>query len=130
MNIAEIAPGFKSLGLFWQALIATAVAVAALAAGWNPVLSFYRWCIAKHDGKILHILKEWLRDARLKHSVQYFVLSPAPLAMIAGAANRSERSVYKSLRRLENAGSVEEVKTGWILKGQEIPKPRPKVTRL
>jgi hypothetical protein len=136
MNIAQAVPAFKSVvdwiqNLNWieQAAIATAVAITTLAAGWKPLLAFYRWCLEKYDNVILHQFTEGLRSAKLKHPNQHIDLLPLPLARISDTANRSEKNVYRSLRRLESAGKVEEVSDGWILKGQKIPI-RPHVYRV
>ena len=136
MNIAELTPAFKSVwswlyGLdVLQKIILGAGGVVTIGGGAKVVDSLYKWLLGKHDGKILHWLKEQLRSARLRNRREYIALAPLPLAAVAAAVKRSEKSVYKSLRRLESAGSVEEVADGWKLTGVPVPPPRPRVTVL
>ena len=138
MNIAEAATAFKSivelvsrLSKFTQAILAIAIAVAALAAGWKPVLGFYKWCLSKYDGKILSLFKELERAGKLQYPGKFRNITavPLPLQEIVKTVQRPEKHVYKSLRRLENAGELEEVPAGWILKGKTVYAP-PRAYRL
>jgi hypothetical protein len=93
------------------------------------MMSFYKWCIQKYDNTVHFFFTEQLREAKLKHPGRNIALQPITLNIIAQSVKRSEKSVYRSLRRLESAGVMEEVKDGWITKDQEILV-RPRVYRL
>jgi len=62
-----------------------------------------KWTVEKRDGKILRLLLE--ARSRLKLIFQEIVKD----------AGRSEKSVYSTLRRLEDRGEVHEVRDGWNL---------------
>jgi hypothetical protein len=75
-----------------------------------------KWIVEKYDGRILRLLLETRRAAQVNmRPGQTSVFLPTPLPEIAKDVKRSEKSVYSSLRRLENRGEVHEVRDGWNL---------------
>jgi hypothetical protein len=81
-----------------------------------------RWLIEQHDGKILKILHEARQTAEVaKRPGQHTLYLPFPFHEIAKDAKRSQKSVRRSLRRLETRGYVHEVRDGWNLG----PRPEP-----
>jgi hypothetical protein len=111
---------FSGLSLVERVLIATSLAIATLAAGWKPVLSFYRWCVDKYDSKVLGFFRESLRKTRLNHPTEYMTLGPITEPDLANAIHRRYASVCGSLRRLEVRGLVKEVRSGWVLIDQDF----------
>lgn len=116
-------------GLAWieKAAIAAAGAITSLFGASKPVLSVYQWCIGKYDGKILGLLEEALRRARL--SGPNITVEASSLKDISEAAERSEESTYRSLRRLEKQGKVREFKAGWVLTVANPNPPHPPLGR-
>jgi DNA-binding transcriptional ArsR family regulator len=84
--------------------------------------SVRKWLLAKHDGEILRILRESRRTAQVNmRPGQHAAFFPFAFQEIVKDAKRSERSVRRSLRRLEDRGEVHEVRDGWNLG----PRPEP-----
>ena len=110
-------------GLSWikQAALATFAALITIGGGSKVALSFYRFCVERHDAPVLYSLHDSLRKERLQYPDRSIAALPTSLVMIAGNVKRSTRSVNKTLRRLESKGEVQEVKDGWILNAPEAP---------
>jgi|SRR5690242_14433252 len=82
----------------------------------------WHWLRNRYDGKVFSLMSEAARNVRLEHPGMNIALMPIKIGDIAEEMKRSEKRVYKSLRRLETAGKVIEVKNGeWCL-GNETPK--------
>ena len=120
MTIPDFGSLLNHVGTWWHGLdwiekgaIATAGAITSLYGASKTVFSVYRWCLAKYDGKILGLLEEALRRARL--TGPNITVGASSLADVSAAAERSEESAYRSLRRLEKQGKVKESKDGWVL---------------
>jgi hypothetical protein len=76
----------------------------------------WKWFQVRHDRKVLVPMEEASRHLRLEHPGRNILVLPFKIADIAKELNRSEKNVYKSLRRLEAVGKVLEVKKGeWCL---------------
>jgi hypothetical protein len=107
---------WEGLSLAWKIVAAIFGASAVLAAGWKPVTEVWRWGRMTYDSKVLNVLIEGERNARMANPGRAIAVLPTFLAAIASEANRSEKSVYKTLRRLESQGRVYEVTPGkWLL---------------
>jgi hypothetical protein len=90
--------------------------IASLLASMGIVLQFVKRIVQRRDNKILNVLKESRRSALVKKAPgQHIAVLPTPLSAIVDEVGRSEKSVYKSLRRLENRGEVYETRDGWNL---------------
>jgi DNA-binding transcriptional ArsR family regulator len=82
----------------------------------KQVKTLWKWNQGRHDGKVLAPMNEAARQARLEHPGSTITLVPFKIADIASELNRSQRNVYKSLRRLEAVGVVHEIRKGeWCL---------------
>lgn len=82
----------------------------------KQVKALWKWDQDRRDGKVLALMAEGAREARLEHPTMNIALIPFKIEELAKRVKRSENSVYKSLRRLEAAGKVLEVKRGeWCL---------------
>lgn len=119
----------------WQSLIGgVIVGTTAIYYGPRKALETWDWYARrfkeKYDAKVHHFLHERWRQAKLQRPGRNVTLPPAPIAGIAESIGRKEKKVYLSLRRLEGAGKVQEVANGWIVVGQELPKPVPRITVL
>jgi hypothetical protein len=91
-------------------------AIAGLTAVLIKFRAVKKWIVEKHDGKVLHLLLEARRTAQVKMSPGQTVLFlPFSFQVIVKDAGRSEKSVYSTLRRLEDRGEVHEVRDGWNL---------------
>jgi hypothetical protein len=104
---------WHGLSVLWKFILSVCGGLALLWAGWKPVIALWRWCVEKHDAKILRLLEEADRNLRIAPSIGSTVALPVPLAQIVSEAKRSEKSVYRSLRRLEKKGKVHELPKGW-----------------
>jgi hypothetical protein len=90
--------------------------VASMFAAISTLLASKKWLLEKYDGKILHMLQESRRMAQVSQRPgQSAVFLPFAFQEIVKEARRSEKSVLRSLRRLEDRGSVHEVRDGWNL---------------
>jgi hypothetical protein len=75
-----------------------------------------KWIMEKHDGKVLRLLLEARRTAQVNmRPGQTALFLPFPFQEIVKDAGRSEESVRRTLRRLEDHGEVHEVRDGWNL---------------
>jgi len=75
-----------------------------------------KWFVDRHDGKVLRILSEARRTAQVNIRPRQTVLFlPFSFQEIVKDVARSEKSVYATLRRLEDRGEVHEVRDGWNL---------------
>lgn len=117
MNIADSVSAFKSVrdwarGLGWiqQGLLASAIALTTLAAGWKHVISFYRWCVesaqARHDKAVLTLMRTAHRDAIQGGKISSGQISCFESVGIAQALHRKPEDVNLSLRRLLAKGRV------------------------
>src|SRR6266403_3361505 len=84
--------------------------VAAIVRGFpwlvKQMKALWKWNQGRRDGKVLAPMNAAARQARLEHPGSNIVLVPFKIADIASELNRSQKSVYKSLRRLEVVGVV------------------------
>jgi len=75
-----------------------------------------KWIVEKHDEKVLHLLLEARRTAQVSMRPGQTVLYlPFSFQEIVKDAGRSEKSLRRTLRRLEDRGEVHEVRDGWNL---------------
>jgi hypothetical protein len=90
--------------------------VGLMIAGISLLLAWKKWLREKWDGKILHILQESVRTAQVTmRPGRNTLFLPFAFQEIVKEAKRSEKSVRRSLRRLEDRGHVHEVRDGWNL---------------
>jgi hypothetical protein len=90
--------------------------VASMIAAIGTLLASRKWLLEKYDGKILHMLQESRRMAQVNQRPgQHVVFFPFAFQDIMKEAKRNEKSVRRSLRRLEDHGYVHEVRDGWNL---------------
>ncbi len=66
------------------------------------------------NGKVLNLLQEAKRSAKLNHPTEHINVLPH-LLKIAKAVKRNETSTHRSLRRLEKQGKFQECIDGWVL---------------
>jgi hypothetical protein len=118
-------PAMKDLVTWWATVPAWAkpvvlgfalgLAVTILSAlPWfiKQMKALWKWNQSRVDGKVLAPLAEAVREGRLKYPTMNIAPQPFNIAAIAREVKRSEKGVNKSLRRLEAAGKVHEVKKG------------------
>lgn len=117
MNIADSVRAFKSAwdwarGLGWiqQGLVASAIAVTVLAAGWKQVIYFYRWCVesahARHDKAVLAVMRSAHLDAIHAGKISSGQVSCFEVFGIAQALERTPEDVTRSLHRLLDKGKL------------------------
>lgn len=104
----------------WRQIHPVWAGVVTAIAGLTAVLIKFRavkkWIVEKHDGKIIRLLFEARRAAQVKmRPGQTVLFLPFSFQEIVKDAGRSEKSVYSTLRRLEDRGAVHEVRDGWNL---------------
>jgi len=91
-------------------------AIAGLTAVLIKFKAVKEWVTEKHDGKILRLLLEARRTAQVKmRPGQTVLFLPFSFQEIVKDAGWSQKSVYSTLRRLEDRGEVHEVRDGWNL---------------
>jgi hypothetical protein len=79
---------------------------------------FWKWLLDRKDSRILRMMEEGNRNARLSNPTINLALLPYRIEDLANAKELrwSVKSAYKSLRRLEALGKVHEVRNGeWSL---------------
>jgi hypothetical protein len=111
---------YKHATDLWQQIHPVWAGVVTAIAGLTAVLIKFRavrkWIVEKHDGKVLRLLMEARRTAQVNmRPGQTSVFLPTPLREIVKDIKRSEKSVYSTLRRLEDRDEVHEVRDGWNL---------------
>ncbi len=90
--------------------------IGTLASACLKAWTMYR---AWYDGKVLALMTEATRNTKLEHPTMNIALLPFKISEVVNELKRTETNVYKSLRRLEAAGKVHEVKHGeWCLGNQ------------
>jgi len=98
------------------------VSLGGLVSAGGAAVKIWKWFIHWYDGKVLSLMLEASRKARLEHPTIHIALLPFKIEDIAKETNRTHKRVYQSLRRLEAQGKVHEVKMGeWNL-GSPQPK--------
>ncbi len=98
------------------------VAIGALTTTFIKYRDVKKWLVEGHDGKVLRILLEARRTAQVKmRPGQTAFFLPFPFQEIVRDAKRNDRSVYSTLRRLEDRGEVHEVRDGWNLGPERMP---------
>src|SRR5207249_4922956 len=96
--------------------IASGLSLGGIVSAAGAAVKGLKWFRGRYDGKVLACMTEADRQTRLEHPGMNIVPLPLKIADIASELNRSQKSVYKSLRTLETAGKVLEVKKGeWCL---------------
>jgi len=96
--------------------IASGLSLGGIVSAAGAAVKGLKWFRGRYDGKVLACMTEAGRQARLEHPGMNIGLLPFKIADITSELKRSEKSVYKSLRTLETAGAVLEVKKGeWCL---------------
>ena len=104
---------FESIKEHW---IASGLSVAGILSAVSASIKSVKWFRNRSDGKVLSIIEEASRQARLEHPGMNIALLPIKIADIASELKRNQETVYKSLRRLEARGKVIEVRKGeWCL---------------
>ena len=107
-----------ALESIWSRILAhkEIVSLATIGTLWGTSKKAFRWYLDKHDGKVLALMTDAARNARLDHPTMSIALLPTNIVDLATAVRRTQESTRKSLRRLEAAGKVREVKHGeWCL---------------
>jgi len=107
---------YSQIHPIWLWIASAFAGVTAAIAKYKKLVGLYDWCVEKHDGKVLHALSESCRSALVQTppgQSRFFL--PFALSEIASEVKRSEKSVRRTLRRLEDRGAVHEVKGGWYL---------------
>jgi len=92
------------------------VAFGALTTAFIKYRDVKKWIVDKHDGKVLRFLLEARRTAQVNmRPGQTALFLPFPFQEIVKDAGRSEKSVRRTMRRLEDRGEAHEVRDGWNL---------------
>ncbi len=117
----------------WWATVPTwakpVVLAFALTVGWGilqaiprivkATIKVWKWMQTRSDGKVLRIMENATRNAKLSHPGKNLALLPFAIEELAGDVKRSVKSAHKSLRRLEDNGKVHEVQHGkWCLENR------------
>jgi hypothetical protein len=93
-----------------------AAAIAALTTAFIKFRAVKKLLVERHDGRVLRLLSEARRTAQVNmRPGQTALFLPFPLQEIVKDAGRSEKSVRRTLRRLEDRADVHEVRDGWNL---------------
>jgi len=101
---------------YWPWVAGAGTALGLLWLWWGRAMTLGQWLRNRYDRKVLSLMEEASRKARLEHPHMNIALLPFKISEIAADLNRTEGKVYKSLRRLEAQGKVHEVKMGeWSL---------------
>jgi len=104
---------------YWPWVAGAGTALGLLWLWWGRAMTLGQWLRNRYDRKVLSLMEEASRKARLEHPHMNIALLPFKISEIAADLNRTEGKVYKSLRRLEAQGKVHEVKMGeWSLGNQ------------
>ena len=92
------------------------VAFGALTTAFIKYRDVKKWIVDKHDGKVLRFLLEARRTAQVNMRPGHTALFlPFPFQEIVKDTGRSEKSVRRTMRRLEDRGEAHEVRDGWNL---------------
>jgi hypothetical protein len=76
----------------------------------------WKWLLDRKDSRILRMMEEGNRSARLSNPTINLALLPYRIEDLAKEVKWSVKSTYKSLRRLEALGKVHEIRNGeWSL---------------
>jgi len=96
--------------------IASGLSLGGIISAVGGVVKGLKWFRDRYDGKLLAVMEEAKREARLEHPGMNIALLSLKIADIANELKRSQKDVYKSLRKLEASGKILEVKKGeWCL---------------
>ena len=111
---------YNHAAALWQQIHPVWAGVVTAISGLTAVIIKFKavkkWIVAKRDGKVLRLLLEARRTAQVNmRPGQTALFLPFSFQEIVKDAGRSEKSVYASLRRLEDRGEVHEVRDGWNL---------------
>ena len=105
----------------WKYVIGGLLALPALAAAIGVIIKARQWVLDWHDGPVLRFFQDRARDCRLKvNPVRIYPLPPT-ISKIASHVKRSEKSVHKSLMRLEHREKLIETRNGWELRDYRLP---------
>lgn len=83
---------WNSVGLAWKVAATILAAAGLIVARWKNMLTLYGWCLEKHDAPVV----EAIESERAICTTEF----------ICHKIRRSEKSVHRSLGRLEKAGKV------------------------
>lgn len=101
---------------YWPWITGGSAALGALWLWGGRIVTLGQWFKNRYDGKVLSIMEEASRKARLEHPTMNIALMPFKVSELADELNRTHESVRKSLRRLDAKGKVQEVKKDeWCL---------------
>ena len=105
----------------WKFIIGGLVALPALAAAIGVTVKVRQWLVGRHDAPVLRFFQDRARRCRLAVSPRPLYPLPPAISEIASYVRRSEKSVHKSLLRLERKEELIETKRGWELPNYRLP---------
>jgi hypothetical protein len=105
----------------WKFIIGGLIALPVLAAAIGVILKAWRWLVDCHDAPVLRYFQDCARRCRLAVSPRPLYPPPPTISEIASYVKRSEKSVHKSLLRLERKEKLVETKRGWELPNYRLP---------
>jgi hypothetical protein len=105
----------------WKLIIGGLVALPALAAAIGVIIKVRQWLVDRHDALVLRFFQDGARRCRLKLNPTKVYPLPPTISEIASYVKRSEKSVHKSLLRLERKEKLIETKRGWELPNYRLP---------
>jgi len=104
---------FQWLAFGVTAMLAFAGAIETLQKGLTGIAAQRNWFVERYDKPILDAFEDAARRANIQYEGQHIFFNSIPTAEVAKDAKRSEKSVRKTLLRLEHRGKVYEGKGGW-----------------
>jgi hypothetical protein len=105
----------------WKFIIGGLVALTALAGAIGVIIRLWQWLVAWHDAPVLGFFQDRARRCRLKLNPAKVYPLPPTISEIASHIKRSEKSVHKSLMRLEHKRKLIETRNGWELRDYTLP---------
>jgi|SRR5208337_1808920 len=105
----------------WKFIIGGLVALPALAAAIGVIIKVWHRLVDWHDAPVLGLFQDRARRCRLKVNPTNVYPLPPTISEIASYVKRNEKSVHKSLLRLEHKQKLVETKRGWELRDYRLP---------
>jgi hypothetical protein len=115
---------WHNLTWLWKFALAFSGSISILAVGFKQMLLLWKWCVEKYDRPVLNVLENHAKGTVLIKNSGPIIALPLSLRQIALRCHRREKSVRRSLHRLEKLGKVYEAPDGWCSqsKAYRIPK--------
>jgi hypothetical protein len=97
------------------------VALPAFAAGVGMLYKMWQWLMSWHDKPVLGFFQDRARRCRLMDNPKPVYPLEASISEVATHLGRSDKSVRRSLLRLERKHKLVETKRGWELPEYRLP---------